>query len=150
MPERVREIKRSIETRQDFTGLANGGEDAVVRWARGNGLNGRVLICEWQQTYRQAQAQVERGHKKTLNQESGSGVFKPEAAVMRDLDYWADDEPVEPDDDPDDSTDQTTKTCDSCRGLGRTADGATCERCSGSGRVPIDPDQEDDNDDDED
>ena len=71
MPKRVADIKAAIESRQDFTGLAAGGEDAVVRWAKGNGLNGRVLICEWQQTYRQAQAQVERGHKKHIDPQFG-------------------------------------------------------------------------------
>ena len=81
MPARVAAIRAAIESRQDFTGLANGGEDAVVRWARTRGLNGRALILEWQQAYRQRQAQVERGHKKPLDRNQVQGF--PSATLPR-------------------------------------------------------------------
>ena len=60
MPARVAAIKAAIESRQDFTGLAHGGEGAVVAWARTHGLNGRGLILEWQATYRDRQAMAAR------------------------------------------------------------------------------------------
>jgi hypothetical protein len=44
-----------------------------------------------------------------------------------DLDYWSDD----PADDPDDDEEQETRLCPSCGGKG-------CERCDGSGRLPMD------------
>ena len=136
MPARVAAIRAAIESRQDFTGLANGGEDAVVRWARTRGLNGRALILEWQQNYRQRQAQVERGHKKTLPPTDGK---VSQAAAMHDLDYWADD--TEPDDDDGDGD---VTPCAVCDGRGKDAAGNRCEACEGSGKVSPNDDEDDD------
>jgi hypothetical protein len=59
-------------------------------------------------------------------------------------DGWPDVLPV---DDPDNDVvpEQTAKTCPNCAGRGRTHDGLTCQRCGGSGRVPLD-DVDDDED----
>ena len=137
MPARVAAIKAAIETRQDFTGLANGGEDAVARWAKSHGMNGRQLILGWQQTYRQRQAHVERGHKKPSNTDSNERVSKRDVAAMHDLDYWSDSEP-EPDDDGD------VTPCPACNGRGKDAAGNRCEACEGSGKVSPNDDEEDD------
>ena len=143
MPARVAAIRAAIESRQDFTGLANGGEDAVARWARTRGLNGRALILEWQQAYRQRQAQVERGHKKPLDQESGPGVSKRDVAAMHDLDYWSDSEP-EPDDDGDGGDDAETVPCQVCNGAGKDVTGRVCAACGGTGVAPDDDKPDDD------
>ncbi len=92
----------------------------------------------------------QRAHVKAMAARAAQGRQKPAAAQPArtlDLDYWSDSEPVEPDDGGGD-TDQTTKLCDNCRGLGRTADGSQCERCGGSGRVPLDDVDDDEEDDD--
>jgi hypothetical protein len=142
MPKRVARIQRAIEEREDFTGLAGDGEDAVAAWASAHGMNGRALILEWQQAYRLAQAQ------KTLPRIQGRvsrSAPEKSPAIARDLDHWAGDEndddggddvPALPVSDPDPNEAQPTKSCPSCRGLGTTSDGVRCSRCGGSGRVP--------------
>ena len=135
MPARVAAIKAAIETRQDFSCLAHGGEDAVVRWARTRGLNGRALILEWQQNYRQAQA-----WSAAQGQQRAAARPARIETEFRDLDFWAD-EPEDDRGDPDDRDDelkQTTKACDACRGLGVAKDGSPCSRCNGTGRIDRD------------
>jgi hypothetical protein len=136
MPPRVAAIQRAIETRQDFSVLANGGEAEVFAWAKRHGMKGGVLICAWQENYRQRQA---------VGATSGRGDKKD--AAMRshdfDLDYWGD-APVDDREDDDDPEQQTTKTCPQCAGKGRDHSGDTCSRCGGSGRVPLDDFEEDD------
>ena len=98
----------------------------------------------------------QRQHVKAMAERAAQGqkagfrftpVLNRETEMMsHDLDHWADAPDVEPDDEPDDTTDQTTKLCPTCRGSGRQKDGSQCSECAGSGRVPIDPDQEDDDD----
>jgi hypothetical protein len=143
MPARVAAIKAAIETRQDFSVLAHGGEDAVAAWARTHGLNGRGLILEWQQNYRLAQAR----------QVSPQSAGKPPRPApietelrLDDLDYWSDTEP-----EPDDDDDGDDVPCPTCNGRGRDAAGNRCAVCNGSGRVaPEDNEDEDDDDEDQD
>jgi hypothetical protein len=142
MPARVARIQRAIEEREDFTGLAHGGEDAVVQWAKTRGMNGRTLILEWQQAYRLAHvvAAGERGKKAgNLDMNSCPGLVEHETAVIHDLDYWSDTEP--PDDDDDDP-----KICGACHGTGRDVAGNVCQACNGTGVAPDDGngDEEDD------
>ena len=154
MPARVAAIKAAIETRQDFSVLAHGGEDAVAAWARTHGMNGRALICEWQQAYLRAHLSTGGRSKKTgnLNTNSYPGLPKRDigmtSAGVVDLDYWSDTEPDEPDDDPDDDL----IPCAACAGRGKDSAGNRCSACNGTGKVtPSDGDEnEDETDDDED
>jgi hypothetical protein len=73
------------------------------------------------------------------------------ASAETDLDYWPPVASDEPDDDDDDLTpEQETKLCPVCRGLGRDSSGKQCANCDGSGRVPIGPYDDGDDDADED
>ncbi len=80
--------------------------------------------------------------KKTenLTVNSSSGLAKPDAAVMRDLDFWSDTEP-EPDDDDDGDV-----PCAACNGRGRDATGNVCQACNGTGVAPDDDDDRDEDD----
>jgi hypothetical protein len=51
--------------------------------------------------------------------------------------------PMPDDGDDDDTDEQTTQVCPTCNGRGRTHDGLTCRTCGGSGRIPIDNDDDD-------
>jgi hypothetical protein len=138
MPARVAAIKRAIEERQDFTGLAGGGEAEVFAWARAHGMNGGALVLQWHEAYRQRQAQGGRGRLKPATQKVGY-----EGAVTHDLDYWSDAEPEPDDDDP-------MLVCGACKGAGVDADGNECEICGGKGRIPAEDQPDDDREDDDD
>lgn len=81
MPARVRRIKLAIESREDFTGLANGGEAEVFRYARSIGMRGGELVIQWQQTFRQRQAQAANARP------AGRAAVLTESR-LDDLDYW--------------------------------------------------------------
>jgi hypothetical protein len=158
MPERVAAIKRAIENSQDFTGLAHGGEDAVVAWAKAHGMNGRALICQWQESYRQRQRELagtrpnKRPDLSAPRREGETGKSAEFAAgncaaIAADLDYWPLAETAPVDDPPDDPM----PVCSACRGTGKGPDGSVCKICNGAGKIPAEdqPDDGDEEDDDE-
>jgi hypothetical protein len=81
-----------------------------------------------------------RGRKQTLLR-NHSKVSRPEAAVMRDLDYWSD-----TDDEPDDDPGDDPMPCAACDGTGRDAAGNRCATCNGTGKAPLDDDDENEDD----
>jgi hypothetical protein len=83
-------------------------------------------------------AQAARERQKTLLP-TDSKVSRPEAVVMRDLDYWSDDDAPIDDDVPDDQP-----TCSACGGSGKDAAGNECQVCGGTGKAPLDGDEEED------
>jgi hypothetical protein len=130
----VAAIKRAIETHQDFTGLANGGEAEVFAYARSLGMRRcGALVLQWQETYRRMQAQ-------------GAAAVISTAPLEKnlrrgDLDFWAEDD-AEPDDD--DLPEDERPLCGACGGKGRDAAGNRCVVCGGSGRAPKDDEDIDD------
>jgi hypothetical protein len=156
MPPRVATIKRAIESRQDFSVLADGGEAAVRTWAKEHGMNGCALIIQWQANYRQQQAQAERvaRQKKTLPQKPAEGFPERDIAALHDLDFWPDDWSAAPsrraeplpkrtppplsDDDNDDDGDQETgpqpPDDPDDNDVGPVPTTKTCPQCHGRGR----------------
>ena len=84
LPPRIARIKHAIESKLDFTGLRDGGEEAVVQFYRPRGQNGRAVICEWQAVGMRAQ-----------ERRQGAGVTVSQRAAVdlasSDLDYWPED-----------------------------------------------------------
>jgi hypothetical protein len=139
MPPRVAAIKAAIETRLDFSALADGGEAVVLAWAKSHGLRGAVLIREWQTNYRQAVDTMER--KNSSATKSSQSFQEPHA----DLDHWDDIEASAPDDEglPTDDEDDL-EICKACAGRGRDSAGNRCLTCGGTGKAPVD-DEDDSN-----
>lgn len=92
MPTRVAAIRAAIETRQDFSVLADGGEAEVRAWAETHGLNGCALVLQWQAKFKQQQ------------QADATRPVRVEL-LADDLDYWGDAKPAAPVDDEEDGED---------------------------------------------
>jgi hypothetical protein len=146
MPPRVAAIKAAIESKQDFTGLAHGGEAEVFRWARAHGMRGGALVLQWHEAYRQRQAQA----RQVMSEVDKTPRPARIETEFRDLDHWASDD--DQDDGGDDDPDDDLIPCAACAGRGKDSAGNRCAVCGGSGKVtPSDGDEnEDETDDDED
>jgi hypothetical protein len=143
LPRRIAEIRDAIEARLDFTGLANGGETALFEWAKRHGLRGPSLVLEWQRNYNRAHGEGAR----PAAAKSARPARVERYWLSDDLDHWASDDDVEPDDV--DDGDDDSMMCPKCLGVG-CVEGERCSQCGGSGRVPIPGDDDDEeNDDDE-
>ena len=121
MSERVRRIKSAIESRQDFTGLANGGEAEVFRYARSIGRRGGELVIEWQQSYRQRHGESAGAATALARRRETPKATRVETANFADLDDWSGYEraAICADDAPANQTCQCE--CDACR-AGNCAD----------------------------
>lgn len=145
MPARVAAIRRAIETRQDFSTLANRGEAEVFKYARSIGMRGGELVLQWQETFRLRQAQAARVEVDVYHGRHFAARRAETILTANDLDDWSNwaDKPDAPDDDDGDEV----APCATCNGSGRDSAGNVCKVCNGSGKAPANDEEGDEDDD---
>jgi hypothetical protein len=133
LPPFAEAMRTAIETKCDFSVLANGGEARLFAWAKQNGLRGPVLVTTWARNYNQ------------WHGGEGTRPAAPKSArparietdwLADDLDHWAQDTDEEPDSDDDtEDSEAAWVPCAACNGKGKDAAGNVCQACGGTGRV---------------
>jgi hypothetical protein len=110
LPPFVQRMKTAIETQLDFSVLANGGEARLFQWAKQNGLRGPALVLQWQADYNRAHGD---GARPAAPKRARPARIETNMA-FDDLDHWASDDDVEPDDV--DDGDDDSMMCPKCLG----------------------------------